>query len=491
MVNEVTMICMDTSSWMKHSKSYCFLRQIDAIEVYCEKYLESHPENFVGVLKMGGRNHHYDMDDTVFPMYQAIVVVEPTKDLPLIMSRVRGFVDVGGDTLLVYALLRSSYYLITKHEHLLKRLVVFVGGPIRDGDNKYTEIGTTLKERGVAVDVVNFGDQQLGYKKHQLLVLLAAANNNDNTRMLDLCGHHLNGSSIAPLVVGQGECSLYQVYLLQGEDLRTAKNQCDKVHGTDYAAIGYYFRVVNRARDERTKRYNMIGDRRKLKIKDSDIEKDIPLDDDVGKERYWDRGDSYGRKREHKVRNHGRERDDDTGKERYLDRGDSFHDLKPDRGNDDTRKRKRDERGRDEGRERYQDRGDRYGRERYYRVGDRRELKIRDWDIGKYIPLDDDDDAGEERYWDRGDRYGRKREYRVRDEGREIYRYGRERYYRAHDNERGVQHKSWFQKDWYSDVQEQVQQVPQQAMAEEDAFLVDDFEGGLCVDYTDAGIDGG
>ncbi|GKA17376.1 hypothetical protein Tco_0697213 [Tanacetum coccineum] len=29
-----------------------------------------------------------------------------------------------------------------------------------------------------------------------------------------------------------------------------------------------------------------------------------------------------------------------------------------------------------------------------------------------------------------------------------------------------------------------------EAMAEEDAFLVDDVEGGLCVDNTDAGIDG-
>ncbi|GKB97179.1 reverse transcriptase domain-containing protein, partial [Tanacetum coccineum] len=383
----------------------------------------SHPENYVGILAMGGKNNHYAMDNRAFLLYQAIVVVEPTKDLPLIMSRVRGFVDVGGDTLLVYALLRSSYYLITKHEHLLKRLVVFAGGPIRDRGNQYTKIGTELKERGIAVDVVNFGDQQLGYKKHQLLVLLAAVNNNDNTRMLDLCGHHLNGSSINPLVVGQGECYLYADNLLQGEDLRKAKDECDKVHGTTNVAIGYYFRFVNRAHNERRKRYNRIGDYRKLKIKDSDIGKDIPLDDDVGKERYWDRGDSYGRKRENRVRDEGRERDDDdAGKERYVDRGDSFHDLKPDRGNDDTRKRKqkRDERGHDEGRERYRDRGDIYGRERYYRVGDRGKLKIRDWDIGKDIPLDDD--AGEERYWDRGDRYGRKREYRVRDEGRETYR---------------------------------------------------------------------
>nr|GEU83130.1 retrovirus-related Pol polyprotein from transposon TNT 1-94 [Tanacetum cinerariifolium] len=80
----------------------------------------------------------------------------------------------------------------------------------------------------------------------------------------------------------------------------------------------------------------------------------------------------YGQKREYRVRDEGREiyrvrgrrklkRDDDLGKERYLDRGDSFHDLKPDGGNDDTRnqKGKRDDRGHDEGMERYQDRGDR------------------------------------------------------------------------------------------------------------------------------------
>ncbi|GJZ28729.1 hypothetical protein Tco_0573376 [Tanacetum coccineum] len=90
---------------------------------------------------------------------------------------------------------------------------------------------------------------------------------------------------------------------------------------------------VIRARDERRKIYNKVGDRRKLKIRDLGIGKDISLDDDVGKERYWDRGDRYAQKREYRVRDEGMERDDDdAGKERYSDRGDSFHDLKHDGG---------------------------------------------------------------------------------------------------------------------------------------------------------------
>ncbi|PWA73371.1 hypothetical protein CTI12_AA122970 [Artemisia annua] len=309
------------------------VNEIDAIRVYCEKYLESHPENYVGLLAMGGKNP----------------------------------------------------------------------GSMSDC-------------------------------KHQLLVLLAAVNNNDNTRMLDLCGNQLNGSSITPLV-GQGETSLYAVYLLQGEYLQKAKNQCDKVHGDSNVAIGYFFR--KQIRFEGRERYR-VGDRRKLR--EWDIGKDIPLDDydDAGKDRYWDRGDRYGRKRDYRVCDEGRERyrvgdrrklkrDDDAGKERYWDRGDSFHDLKPDEGNDDTRnwKRKRDDRGHDDGRERYRDRGDRYGRKRDYKGHDEGRERYRVGDeigiLGK-IYLLIDNDAGKEIYWDRGDKYCQKRDSRVRDEGRERYR---------------------------------------------------------------------
>ncbi|PWA71006.1 hypothetical protein CTI12_AA276410 [Artemisia annua] len=175
---------------------------------------------------------------------------------------------------------------------------------------------------------------------------------------------------------------------MQGEDVRRAKNQCDKVHGDSNVAIGYFFRQVLRVSEGR-KRYR-VGDHRKLR--DWDIGKDIPLDDDAGTERYCDRCDRYGRKRDYTVRDEGRERyrvgyrrklkrDDDAGKERYWDRGDSFHDLKPDGGNDDTRnrERKRDDRSHDKGKERYRDRGDhRYGRKRDYRGHDEGRERYRD-----------------------------------------------------------------------------------------------------------------
>nr|GEW73557.1 reverse transcriptase domain-containing protein [Tanacetum cinerariifolium] len=135
-------------------------------------------------------------------------------------------------------------------------------------------------------------NEHLGYKKHQLLVILAAANNNDNTRMLDLCGHHLNGSSITPLVVGQGEHCLYADCLLQGEDLRKAKNQCDNVHGEDKSYTCYFFRTLKRVEDERRKRYS-FHDLKPDGGNDDTRNRKGKRDDrghDEGRERYRGRG---------------------------------------------------------------------------------------------------------------------------------------------------------------------------------------------------------
>nr|GEZ07110.1 hypothetical protein [Tanacetum cinerariifolium] len=148
--------------------------------------------------------------------------------------------------------------------------------------------------------------------------------------------------------------------------------------------------------------FNRFRDRRKLKIRDWDIGKNIPLDDDAGKERYWDRGDSYGRKREYRVGDEGRERhrvscrgklirDDDARKKRYLDRGDSSHDLKPDGANDDAIL--------------WKDIGIEVigmARKREYRVGDEGRERHRVSCRGKLIR---DDDARKERYLDRGDSF--------------------------------------------------------------------------------------
>lgn len=152
---------------------------------------------------------------------------------------------------------------------------------------EFTNIGTRLKEMGVAIDVINFGTQQEGFKKHSLCLMLAAANNNDNTRMLDRTGHHhLDASSFIALV-GKGQTGLKSVLLMQGDDFQTAKIQLEKLHLKPH---GGNDNTQDRKRDDKGH--------------------------DVGRERYGDRGDRYDRKQD----------DRDDRRDRKQKRDDKGHD---------------------------------------------------------------------------------------------------------------------------------------------------------------------
>ncbi|GKC17155.1 26S proteasome non-ATPase regulatory subunit 4, partial [Tanacetum coccineum] len=104
--------------------------------------LNFHPENYVSILAMG---------NTVD------FLVRPTRDLEKIMSRIRG-AGVDNDSMrFLDALERADQFF--EKQMLDKRLVVFAGGPIYWFQYDITEIAKKLKMKGVAVDVVNFGDK--------------------------------------------------------------------------------------------------------------------------------------------------------------------------------------------------------------------------------------------------------------------------------------------------------------------------------------------
>lgn len=201
MAAEATMILMGTSAWMCHNESSQFLAQAEAIELYCKEKIDFHPENCVGILAMGGFAHK---------------LLQPTRDLPRIMSRIYGTrVNSDSDMRILEALDTADYVL----ENIMldkKRIVVFVGGPACWLRDSLRGFGMKLKEKGVAVDVVNFGKENgpkidglqaslwsTGeYKKESLEALVAAANKNDNSRILHVpqdeisLRDHLSGSPI-------------------------------------------------------------------------------------------------------------------------------------------------------------------------------------------------------------------------------------------------------------------------------------------------------
>ncbi|PWA36163.1 hypothetical protein CTI12_AA602170 [Artemisia annua] len=95
MVGEITMICMDNSKWMtKDNLITWFINQSEAIELYCERKLKAHPDNLVGIVRMGELNIG--------------VQLHPTNDLHLV-KRVLDRLQEESDYFLLYVKLLGDF----------------------------------------------------------------------------------------------------------------------------------------------------------------------------------------------------------------------------------------------------------------------------------------------------------------------------------------------------------------------------------------------
>ncbi|GMN29060.1 hypothetical protein TIFTF001_002276 [Ficus carica] len=164
MVLEATMICIDNSEWMRNG-DYTpsrFQAQSDAVNLICGAKTQSNPENTVGVLTMAGKGVR--------------VLVTPTSDLGKILACMHGL-EIGGEMSLAAGIQVAQ--LALKHrqnKQQQQRIIVFVGSPIKHDKKVLEMIGRKLKKNSVALDIVNFGEEDDG-KTEKLEALLAAVNN--------------------------------------------------------------------------------------------------------------------------------------------------------------------------------------------------------------------------------------------------------------------------------------------------------------------------
>ncbi|XP_057416600.1 26S proteasome non-ATPase regulatory subunit 4 homolog [Lotus japonicus] len=170
MVLEATMICIDNSEWMRNGdySPSRFQAQADAVNLICGAKTQSNPENTVGVLTMAGKGVR--------------VLVTPTSDLGKILACMHGL-EIGGEMNLAAGIQVAQ--LALKHRQNKKqqqRIIVFTGSPIKHEKKMLEMIGRKLKKNSVALDIVNFGEEDEG-KTEKLDALLAAVNNNDTSRM--------------------------------------------------------------------------------------------------------------------------------------------------------------------------------------------------------------------------------------------------------------------------------------------------------------------
>ncbi|XP_022145439.1 26S proteasome non-ATPase regulatory subunit 4 homolog [Momordica charantia] len=171
MVLEATMICVDNSEWMRNG-DYApsrFQAQADAVSLICGAKTQSNPENTVGVLTMAGKGVR--------------VLVTPTSDLGKILACMHGL-EMGGETNLAAGIQVAQ--LALKHRQNKKqqqRIIVFAGSPANH-DKKFLEmIGKKLKKNNVALDIIDFGEEDDG-KPEKLEALLSAVNSNDSSHIV-------------------------------------------------------------------------------------------------------------------------------------------------------------------------------------------------------------------------------------------------------------------------------------------------------------------
>ncbi|XP_059455694.1 26S proteasome non-ATPase regulatory subunit 4 homolog [Corylus avellana] len=195
MVLEATMICIDNSEWMRNG-DYTpsrFQAQADAVNLICGAKTQTNPENTVGILTMAGRGVR--------------VLATPTSDLGKILGCMHGL-EMGGEINIAAALQVAQ--LALKHrqnKHQQQRIIVFAGSPVNYDKKVLETIGKKLKKNSVALDIIDFGEEDDG-KPEKLEALLAAVNNNGHSHMVHVSPGPNALSDVllsSPVFTGDGE----------------------------------------------------------------------------------------------------------------------------------------------------------------------------------------------------------------------------------------------------------------------------------------------
>ncbi|XWS55078.1 hypothetical protein CRYUN_Cryun10bG0144400 [Craigia yunnanensis] len=195
MVLEATMICIDNSEWMRNGdySPFRIQAQADVVSLICGAKTQSNPENTVGILTMAGKGVR--------------VLATPTSDLGKILSCMHGL-EMGGEMNLAAGIQIAQ--LALKHrqnKNQLQRIIVFGGSPIKYEKKSLEMIGKRLKKNSVALDIVNFGEDEDG-KPEKLEALLSSVNNNDSSHIIHVPSGQNALSDVlisTPVFTGDGE----------------------------------------------------------------------------------------------------------------------------------------------------------------------------------------------------------------------------------------------------------------------------------------------
>ena len=147
MVLEATMVIIDNSEYMRNG-DYTpsrYQAQLDTIEVIFRRKTNDNPENTVGLMTMAGES--------------SVFLSNLTSDYGQILSGLHSS-KIDGQSHFVESVQVSCLALRNRlNKNQRQRIIVFVGSPITDSQEKLNSLAKQLKKNSISIDVINYGEQ--------------------------------------------------------------------------------------------------------------------------------------------------------------------------------------------------------------------------------------------------------------------------------------------------------------------------------------------
>lgn len=173
MVKEQCVICIDNSEWMRNG-DYNPTRmsaQQDAANLLCGRKTQANPETTLAILTMAGSA----------PSVQVALTTDLGQLLKsLSQIRINGYINFSTSIKVAQLALKRR----SSEQSSNKRIVAFIGSPLQESKEDLEKLGLRLKKNNIAVDIINFGEQEENTAK--LDVFINSVNSADNSHLVTI-----------------------------------------------------------------------------------------------------------------------------------------------------------------------------------------------------------------------------------------------------------------------------------------------------------------
>ncbi|KAL0486139.1 26S proteasome subunit Rpn10 [Acrasis kona] len=198
MVKEQVIICVDNSEHMRNGdyNPTRMIAQQEAANLICGAKTQQNPETTLGILSMAGKS--------------PVVQVALTTDLGKLLSSLSS-VQIHASTHFSLSMRVAQLALkrrVSDQGTPNRRIIAFVGSPLKESQDELVELGLRLKKNNIAVDVVNFGEE--GVNTSKLDAFINSVVSDDNSHLVTVPpGPHLLSDMLlsSPVVTAGGDLS--------------------------------------------------------------------------------------------------------------------------------------------------------------------------------------------------------------------------------------------------------------------------------------------